>query len=237
MPNPFFTFKQFTIYQDACAMKVCTDACLFGAWFAGNISVPGKVLDIGSGTGLLMLMLAQKQTQEIHGIELDPAASGQSEENICGSPWKDRLRVINGDARNFSFPGKYDFVLTNPPFYEGDLLSGTRAKDLAKHSQELTLSALINVIDTNLSPEGKFGILLPYHRMDYFKGLAEEKKFFLQESVSIRQTPRHDFFRVILYFSRKEAAPSGEKELIIKNEQGLYSDAFVALLKDYYLYL
>lgn len=241
MPNSFFTFKQFTINQDACAMKVCTDACLFGAWFAGKISFPGKILDIGSGTGLLMLMLAQKQDQEIHGIEIDSAAYGQLEENIGGSPWKDRLKVLNGDARSFSFPDKYDFILTNPPFYEGDLLSGTKAKDLAKHSQELTLSALIDIIDANLGSEGAFGVLLPYHRMEYFEGLAKNREFFLQQRVLVKQTPRHDFFRVILHFSRKES-PSGnettdDKLITIKNEQNAYSDIFVALLKDYYLYL
>ncbi|MFI5152541.1 MAG: tRNA1(Val) (adenine(37)-N6)-methyltransferase, partial [Chitinophagales bacterium] len=130
MSNSYFQFKQFRIQQDRCAMKVCTDACILGAWFAEKIPSYSTVLDIGSGTGLLMLMLAQKNKSEIDGIEVDLNTYKQLKENIDQSPWKDQLRVFPGDIRSFSFSGKYDFIISNPPFYEKDLRSDSSARNL-----------------------------------------------------------------------------------------------------------
>src|ERR1700761_704251 len=213
MSNPYFRFKQFTIYQDRCAMKVCTDACILGAWFADKAPAWSSVLDIGSGTGLLMLMLAQKHKGDIRGIELDLECFRQLQENIGQSPWRQKLRVFPGDARSFSFPGKFDFIISNPPFYENDLPAVTEAANLARHSKELTLSELLEVIDANLSPQGSFGVLLPYHRTAWFEELAFSRYgFSLVEKLLIRQTPRHDFFRSILYFSRHRERSSPVSE-------------------------
>ena len=237
MSNSYFRFKQFNIDQDACAMKVSTDACIEGAWFAGKAISDARILDIGSGTGLLMLMMAQKHTGEIHGIELDNQAYEQLQGNTSGSIWKDRLQVFSGDVRNFSFPVKYDFIITNPPFYEGDLTAATDTKNLARHSTELTLTALMDVIEANLESTGSFGILLPYRRMDYFETLAAGSQFHLLDKLLVRQTPRHEPFRAILHFSRMQRYSTQATTLIIKDEAGQYTEDFVELLKDYYLYL
>jgi tRNA1Val (adenine37-N6)-methyltransferase len=238
MPNPYFRFKQFTIYQDRCAMKVCTDACILGAWFADKAPAWSSVLDIGSGTGLLMLMLAQKHKGDIRGIELDLEAFRQLQDNIGQSPWRQMLRVFPGDARTFSFPEKFDFIITNPPFYEGDLPASTTADNLARHSKELTLAELLGVIDANLTPRGSFGILLPYHRSAWFEEQARTAYgFSLREKLLVRQTPRHDFFRSILYFSRHRENFAPTAELTIQNSEGVYSDDFTELMRDYYLYL
>ena len=130
-------------------MKVCTDACILGAWFADKAPAWSSVLDIGSGTGLLMLMLAQKHKGEIRGIELDLEAFRQLQDNIGQSPWRQMLRVFPGDARTFSFPGKFDFIISNPPFYENDLPAATTAANLARHSKELTLAELLTAIDAH----------------------------------------------------------------------------------------
>lgn len=237
MSNPYFQFKQFTIHQDRCAMKVCTDACILGAWFAEKMPPYSRVLDIGSGTGLLMLQLAQKHKGEIHGIELDPDASRQGKENLAQTKWNDRLKIFSGDVRGFAFPGKYEFIITNPPFFEGDLNAASDPKNLARHSKELTLAQLIVAVDANLSASGSFGILLPYHRAALFSELAAAHHFYLREKLLIRQTPDHDFFRAILHFARSKEAPMAETNLIIKDDKGHYTEEFVALLKDYYLYL
>jgi tRNA1Val (adenine37-N6)-methyltransferase len=238
MPNTYFQFKQFTINQDQCAMKVCTDACILGAWFAQKAPAWSQVLDIGSGTGLLMLMLAQKHKGEIRGIELDLSAYRQLRDNIGHSPWKQMLKVFPGDVRTFSFPGKFDFIITNPPFFENDLPSASETANLAKHSKELTLTELLAVIDANLSPEGSFGILLPYHRTAWFAEQAASRfGFSLREQLLVRQTPRHDFFRSILYFSRHREASIPTTELTIQDSNGGYTPDFVELMKDYYLYL
>jgi tRNA1Val (adenine37-N6)-methyltransferase len=238
MPNTYFQFKQFTVHQDQCAMKVCTDACILGAWFAQKTPAWSRVLDIGSGTGLLMLMLAQKHKGEIRGIELDLDAYRQLKDNIGQSPWKQMLKVFPGDVRSFSFTGKFDFIITNPPFFEGDLAAASTAANIAKHSKELTLAELLAVIDANLSPEGSFGILLPYHREAEFAALASDRyRFYLREKLLVRQTPKHDFFRSILYFSRFRESFSPTSELIIQESEGVYTPEFVDLMKDYYLYL
>ena len=237
MSNNYFQFKQFIIYQDQCAMKVCTDACIFGAWFAEKIPSHSVVLDIGSGTGLLMLMLAQKNKSEIDGIELDLASYKQLKENISSSKWKENLKVFPGDVRTFAFPSKYDFIIVNPPFYEDDLLSPSSQKNVAMHSKALTLAQLIQVIDRNLASSGFFGILLPHHRSTYFEEIAAERNFQLQEKLLIRQTPHHPYFRCIMRFSKNKENFQVNADLTIQNETGEYTGEFVELMKDYYLYL
>lgn len=238
MPNTYFQFKQFTVHQDQCAMKVCTDACILGAWFAHKAPAWSQVLDIGSGTGLLMLMLAQKHKGEIRGIELDLAAYRQLRDNIGQSPWSKMLKAFPGDVRSYSFPDKFDFIISNPPFFEGDLVSASETANLAKHSKELTLTELLTVINDNLTPEGSFGILLPYHRTAWFiEQAAMRHGFFLREQLLVRQTPRHDFFRSVLYFSRYREASVPTTELTIQDGGGGYTADFVELMRDYYLYL
>jgi len=237
MANTYFQFKQFTIHQDQTAMKVCTDACILGAWFAEKIPSYSTVLDIGSGSGLLMLMLAQKSKAKIFGIEMDLPSCKQSKENITGSRWSDRLKVFPGDARTYSFTDKFDFIISNPPFFEGDLLSPVEERNIARHSTALTLEELVNIMDLNLDVAGSFGILLPFHRTSYFESLATKKNFFLKERLLVKQNKNHHFFRSILHFSRKEEINPGSFELIIHTETGHFSSEFIELMRDYYLYL
>jgi tRNA1Val (adenine37-N6)-methyltransferase len=236
MPNSYFQFKQFTIHQDQCAMKVCTDACILGAWFGDKTPSYARVLDIGSGTGLLMLMLAQKHKGEIKGIEIDLDAFHQLKDNIAKSPWRQLLKVYPGDIRTYSFPEKFDFIISNPPFYENDLPASSPTANLARHSKELTLSELLAAIDTNLSNKGSFGVLLPYHRTGWFEELAAARHgFALNEKLLVRQTPRHDFFRSILRFSRQKDNFIPTSELSIQDNAGAYTEDFTELMKDYYL--
>lgn len=237
MSNPYFQFKQFTIHQDQCAMKVCTDACILGAWFAAKIPEYCTVLDIGSGTGLLMMMLAQRTRSEICGIEIDLASYKQLKQNISQNKWKERLKVFPGDARTFSFPSKYDFIIVNPPFYENDLESESDREQIAKHSKMLALDELLSIMDINLEPNGTFGILLPFHRWEYFDRLATHNNFHLTEKLFIKQSPRHSFFRVILHYSRGHEAFVPEHHLTIQKEDGAYTEDFAELMKEYYLYL
>lgn len=236
LSNTFFKFKQFTIHQDQCAMKVSTDSCILGAWFARKVTEPATILDIGSGTGLLMMMIAQKTKSQIHGIELDLSCFKQLQENVARCSWKDRLLAIHGDARNHVFSSQYDLIISNPPFYEADLPSANSEENMARHSSKLSLKELIEVIDKNLSSQGAFCVLLPYSRCEYFVSLSEKHRFFLQEKLLIRHSPEHPFSRAILYFSRKENVIS-ESEISIRRNDREYSDKFTDLLKDYYLYL
>lgn len=218
-------------------MKVCTDGCILGAWFAEKIPSYSTILDVGSGTGLLMLMLAQKSKAKISGIEFDLPAYKQLKENISQSKWRERLEAFPGDVRAHSFTEKFDFIISNPPFFENDLLSPVEGKNIAKHSKELSLEELIHVVDKNLDASGSFGTLLPFHRSVYFEELALQQGFHLKEKLSVRQTPRHNFFRSIMHFSRKKENSPDAFELCIHNEEGKFSSEFGEMMKDYYLYL
>jgi tRNA1Val (adenine37-N6)-methyltransferase len=238
LSSSYFKFKQFTIHQDRCAMKVCTDACILGAWFAEKVPKYATILDIGSGTGLLMMMLAQKTKAYIHGIELDISCFKQLKENIGQNNWKERLTVYPGDVRSYAFADKYDFIITNPPFYENDLPSKAEEDILAKHSRELSLKELIEVIDNNLSKDGAFGILLPFDRWEYFNRLGEQQHFYLHEKLFVRHSHAHDFSRTILHYSRHKENFIPAFEMSIHNKENAgYTEEFVELMKDYYLYL
>jgi tRNA1Val (adenine37-N6)-methyltransferase len=183
-------------------------------------------------------MMAQKHKGEISGIELDLDAFRQLKENISQSPWSSMLKVFPGDVRSFSFPHKFDFIITNPPFYEGDLPAASVPANIARHSHELTLTELLEVINANLSAEGSFGILLPYHRSAWFENAAQsDYSFVLREKLLVRQTPRHEFFRSILCFSRRPERTVHTSELTIQDGDAVYTKDFARLMRDYYLYL
>jgi tRNA1Val (adenine37-N6)-methyltransferase len=234
MPNPYFRFKQFTVRQDNCAMKVCTDSCILGAWTALRLSGANKILDIGTGTGLLSLMLAQKSGAFIDTIESDPESYSQAGENIRQSPWLGRIQLILGDVRKYSFPSAYDFIIINPPFYKSDLRSPVEKKNKARHEESLTMEELISVIRSSVHANSVFSILLPVHRADYFDKLASSSGFFLHEKLIIRQTPRHAPFRTIGLFNRHIPGNTIRSELTIRDEDGKNSPEFSALMNDYY---
>ncbi len=238
MANNYFQFKRFTVHQDHCAMKVCTDACIFGAYVAGKLNsiqhADNPILDIGTGTGLLSLLIAQKTSGIIDSVELDEAAFKQATHNFEQSPWSNRLTIFNMDAFQYRAHKKYDCIICNPPFFEGDLKSPDKKKNAAKHDTTLTLEQLLQIADSHLSPAGFFAVLLPYHRVSFFIEVAAEVHFFLQEQLFIRHTSQHPFFRGILLFSRQKE-PMVTNELVIKNSAGNYTPEFIELLRDYYL--
>ena len=208
MPNNYFQFKQFLIQQDKCAMKVCTDACLFGACLPNLLRWKSKntvALDIGTGTGLLALMFAQKNLHAIiDAVEIDEAAAKQAKENFDNSPWKERLNVYNNSIQQFanSTQKKYEVIICNPPFYENDLKSENQKRNLALHSDALFLEELISVVDLLLTDNGSFFVLLPFHRTKYFEALLLKNKLHVKEKVFIKQTPKHNYFRTMFCVDR-----------------------------------
>ena len=228
MPNNYFRFKQFTVYQDKSAMKVCTDACLFGAWVASKTSA-AKTLDIGAGTGLLSLMLAQRSAAHIEAVEIDEHAFEQSQENFNTSPWRDRLKIFHVPIQSFD-NGRYDLIISNPPFYSNDLKSENRKRNLALHSEALNLEELLASVKKLLAEPGSFAVLLPFHRAAYFENLATKYGLYLQEKVLVKQTPAHDYFRVMYILSNIDIPREAHQSEIVINDE-----LFKELLKDYYL--
>ena len=238
MSNNYFQFKQFKINQDKSSMKVCTDSCLFGAYVADKIESKHiqakRILDIGSGTGLLTLMVAQKSDAIIDTVEIDENSYHQTKVNIVESKWHQRLQAFHTDIKTFTASYKYDLIISNPPFFENDLKSAHKNKNVAKHHDSLTFHELIESIKNNLESNGTFLVLLPFHRTGYFKKFAAENNFYLKEEMLIKQTPKHNYFRAILVFATKPESVIS-KELTIKDEEGKYTKDFNFLLKDYYL--
>ncbi len=220
-------------------MKVTTDGCLFGAWAAINYqpSTINYILDIGCGTGLLSLMLAQKNKAIIDAVEIDEPAATQAQQNFAASPWANRLQVYNKSIQQFcQEPTKqYDFIITNPPFFNNDLKSGNAKRNMALHSSVLSLEELLIAIQKLLIPTGKFAILLPYHRLDFFVELASNAGFYLHKKTVVKQTPKHPNFRAMLLLGY-QAKSTQETEIIIKMEDE-YTQDFIVLLEDYYLTL
>ncbi|NIG54640.1 tRNA1(Val) (adenine(37)-N6)-methyltransferase [Chitinophaga sp. Cy-1792] len=241
MSNTYFKFKQFIIHQEHCAMKVCTDACIQGAFTAQHLALHGhavkRVLDIGAGTGLLSLMVAQQHAADITAVELDPGAALQSRENFASSPWAERLHLKEADIRTLPAEDQFDFIITNPPFYESALKSGDAKKDQAMHATNLSYAALLEVIAAHLSRAGAFSVLLPYVEFEQFKLLAERAGFHLRRVLRVRQSARHTaWFRAVGIFEWTPGAVLPE-DLVIYDEQNVYTLPFIDLLKDYYFKL
>lgn len=246
MANSFFTFKQFTVQQDRSAMKVTTDGCLFAAWVAERlctqsherkVDVAHHLLDVGTGTGLCSLMLAQKTEASITAIEIDDNACTQARENVAASAWKDRIDVIHGDVRQLDLTNQYDTIVCNPPFYERELHSPDIKRNLAHHGSELSLTELLEVIRSGLKPSGVFYLLLPIKRQAACEELLHAMGLYIQKRVLVKQTVAHEHFRVMIEGRGEQVAEMTTSELSIKNKDNEYTDEFTALLKDYYLYM
>lgn len=238
MSNHYFRFKQFTVHQEHCAMKVCTDACLFGAWLGAVLTrkaiTAHHALDIGTGTGLLSLMLAQQlPTTMIHAVEIDAGAVQQAVDNFKAAPWKDRLQVTHSAIQDFSSSVLYDLIFSNPPFFEQQLKSGNEKRNLALHSQELRLDELVPAAKNRLRTGGHLALLIPYYRHEYLIQLANANGFFLQEHVAVKQTPQHGCFRSMLLLG-SQPVEALYSELIIR-DGSRYTPDFSVLLEDFYL--
>ena len=239
MPNTYFQFKQFIVHHDRCAMKVTTDSCLFGAWVSEemqSLKVESNVLDIGCGTGLLSLMVAQKNQCSIDALEIDGEAAAQAKENVAASPWQECIHIIHTDALQWKAEKKYDVIVSNPPFYEDDLKSIKQNKNIAHHSDGLRLEALLNFIKENITEDGIFFLLLPAKRINELTRLSLKADLHLHKVVSVKQTTRHHPFRIMVQGTINKRELINE-EISIRNNDQQYTPEFVALLKDYYLYL
>ena len=225
-------------------MKVTTDACLFGAWVSEELEekagLKKTILDIGTGTGLLSLMLAQKYSDcTIKAIEIDKEAALQATKNFLDSPWSTQIELIHTDAKEYITTDQADLIISNPPFYEEELRSPNSSKNRAHHDEGLVLGDLIAIIKKQLRPQGNFYVLLPYKRKIEIIKMLHQEQLCIQKEVLVKPSPAKDYFRMLIkgtHYS-KTPCPTQTMEMQIHNENGHYSPAFIALLKDYYLYL
>ena len=241
MPNDYFQFRQFRINQSACAQKVSTDACLLGA--ATDLRGATRVLDLGTGTGLLALMVAQRApAASIEAIEIDPAAAAQAAANAAASPWAGRVRVrpLSLAAYAATLPPAFSHIICNPPFFRGSLLPPDAARATARHAgaASLTLADIAAFAAAFLEPAGALTVLLPPSELAQFAQAARAGGLPPQARLLVRHRPGGRVTRVIGQFGRGPGVGLAERELVIKEADGqAYSAAFRALLGEFYLAL
>lgn len=230
MPNTYFRFKQFTVHQDQTAMKVCTDACILGAYTA--VGQARRVLDIGTGTGLLALMLAQRASEaRIDAVELELDAYKQAVENVQASPFAHQIQVHQTAIQNFFPTQKYDLIVTNPPFYTQHLQAGKAKQDNAWHTNTLPTQDVLQAVVRLLDSAGKAWVLLPWYQMNLFTEEARNLGLYPQQILHIHTLPTKPIWRVITAFGFEYQATCLPETLCVTEQP------FQDLMKEYYLNL
>ncbi|WP_188369856.1 tRNA1(Val) (adenine(37)-N6)-methyltransferase [Muriicola marianensis] len=235
MESPF-RFKQFEICQDRCAMKVGTDGVLLGAWTPVDTE-PASILDIGTGTGLIALMLAQRTMADtIDAVEIDGDAFEQCVENFEASPWSDRLFCYHAglDEMVEECDASYDLIVSNPPFHSETVTSGSESRDRARQNIALPFSELIHGVEMLLADEGVFATIIPFHTETSFRQMAREAGLNLFKATRVKGTPKSPIKRSLLAFSRREQEVQ-EDQLTIEKRRHEYTKDYKALCRDFYL--
>jgi tRNA1Val (adenine37-N6)-methyltransferase len=229
-----FQFKQFTITQDRCGMKVTTDGVLLGAWTNPQGRV--RILDIGTGTGLIALMLAQRCKAKIDGVEIDREAYLQAQENIANSPWKHQVKVYHSSIQDYtlSCPHLYDLIVCNPPFFTNVSKAANFAKTLAKHDERLNLNDLFFAVNQLLTKQGKATVIYPYLAEQQLKDSIKRFGFFCNKIVYVKPNLRSLPKRILIELSRQPVCQS-EESLTIQTDQQNYTPEFIDLTRDFYL--
>ncbi len=232
-----FQFKKFSVQQDRCAMKIGTDGVLLGAWCPIDNN-PFSLLDIGAGTGILSLMLAQRSNAEqIDAIEIDEDAYEQCVENFESSPWGDRLFCFHAGLDEFidEPEDQYNIIISNPPFYSEEYKTENSQRDLARFQDALPFEDLVEAADLLLSENGIFAVIIPYKEEERFIDLCAEVELYPIKVTRVKGTPTTEIKRSLLAFKRYELSVLTADELIIETARHQYTNDYIALTKDFYL--
>lgn len=237
MPNPYFKFKRFTVFHDRCAMKVGTDGVLLGAW--ADVQNARSILDVGTGTGLIALMLAQRCEAFIHAVDVDTDAVGQAQENVKNSPWADRIDVRLQDIK--SFPAvcdkQFDLIVSNPPYFTEAVRCPESRRNAARHTDDLSFPDLLHSVSALLADEGAFSVILPAEAAPDFMAQAIRVGLYLNRQVWVHTKPEAVPKRVLMTFKKCNSCVVQAEHLTIEIERHVYSREFSALVKDYYLFV
>ena len=232
-----FQFKQFSVNQDQTAMKIGTDGVLLGAWTPLENN-PKSVLDIGTGTGIIALMLAQRSTAEqIDALEIDESAFEQAVENFENSPWGDRLFSFHAGLDEFveEPEEEYDLIVSNPPFFSEDYRSENEQRDLARFQDAMPFEELVEAADLLLSENGIFSVIIPFNEEDRFIELCSEVELYPIKITRVKGALNTKIIRSLLAFKRYELAVLTSDELVIEISRHEYTPEYIALTKDFYL--
>ena len=228
-----FRFKQFEVQQQRSAMKVGTDGVLIGAW-ASVRPADRAVLDIGTGTGLIALMLAQRNTEaKVVGVEIDADSAAQARENVEQSPWSERIEIAECAVQEFATEQKFDLIVSNPPFFVDSLKCPDESRSKARHTDTLSFADLMRAVTRLLAPDGRFAVIVP---AEAAMSVVAAGNLHLVRRCDVRTKPKGQPKRVMLEFSlRFEGAALREELTIGDGTNGGYSAEYKALTRDFYL--
>ncbi len=231
-PMSSFRFKCFEVEQSGVAMKVGTDGVLLGAW--ASFGDARRVLDIGTGTGVIALMAAQRSSAEtIVAIEIDSAAATCAASNFAASPWSGRLSVVEGAVQEYATDARFDYIISNPPYFVDSLRSPDARRTTARHATDLTFEQLSAAVERLLSAGGRFGVVLPTEQMEQFASITP---LAMLRRCDVRSVPGGAIKRVLAEFGRERSDEIRVENLTIETDaRGEFSDQYRALTKDFYL--
>lgn len=240
MPSSLFRFKQFHIRQDACAMKVSTDAILLGAW--ADASESFHALDIGTGTGVLALMLAQRFAGlSIEAIEIDGEAYKQARENLEASPWKNRLWIFHKALQAWTPARSFDFIICNPPYFEGGPESRQATQKQARHQSGLSFGEILHFSNKHLNKNGKLSLVIPADGLDRILKEALSSELFPVRKTTVSYTPDKAAARILLEFKKGDKAEmedlAADSLVVQEGRANQYSAEFVRLTREFYEFM
>jgi tRNA1Val (adenine37-N6)-methyltransferase len=236
MSNNYFSFKQFTIYHDQCAMKVGTDGVLLGSW--SRLENASRLLDVGAGSGLIAVMLAQRSGAIIDGVEIEKNACLQARKNATGSPWHNRINLYHDSIQHFSETTtlRYNGIVSNPPYFQNSLKPPVKSRSMAKHDAGLDYATLLSCSSKLLVAGGRLSIIIPAVEQKQFTGLADFHRLQPSRLTWVRPAPGKPYSRCLMEFSAMAGMTYIENELIIRmDDLKSYTADYIELTKDFYL--
>jgi tRNA1Val (adenine37-N6)-methyltransferase len=230
-----FCFKQFKIEDGKSTMKVGTDAVLLGA--VAEVKDTDRILEIGTGCGVISLMLAQRSNAQIDAVEIDEESVLQAKVNVLNSPWKDRINIIHSSLQDFArqTENKYSLIISNPPFFSRSLKSPFEKRNISRHNDNLSFEELINGAAQLMHPGAGFWLILPVNESRHLINAASEKGFYLHTFIRIFPREGKCHYRNVLHFKKILTSIPIEKDLLIRKSDNTYTDDYKTLTQDFYL--
>ena len=235
MSNPYFQFKQFTIRHDKCAMKVGTDGVLLGAW--ADVQSSQHILDVGTGSGLIAIMLAQRSHAVIDAIDIDYDACLQARENAGSSPFAGRIHIEHSPLAEYAnhCSSKYDLIVSNPPYFIASLKCPDGKRSLARHTDTLLLEDLVKDCSRLLTENGRIALILPFEQTDYLYDIAKKYQLFLRRRTNVIPQPNAAPKRLLVELSVQPHTSAFTGDLTIEESRHQYTEAYKTLTRDFYL--
>ena len=235
MSNNYFCFKQFAVVQDNTAMKVGTDGVLLGSWC--NCAEARRVLDVGTGTGLIAMMVAQRSEAQVAAVEIDSSACIDAVENFGNSPWADRIELFNLPIQEFAddCQDRFDLIVSNPPFFSNSLKAPSAGRALARHDDTLPVADIFGCAVRLLNDNGHLSVIIPVDRLDDYDSEAALHGLRPVRRAMVRPNPSSPFHRAMVEYGYGESFSTDEIITIETEERGVYSPEYIALTQDIYL--